>query len=138
MTRQMAGQNGLKSQPARVGLGGQALKNPRGASNPARSSCLAKYAPNRARAPLRGAARKLRCTLSGTTRVGIGLHETINWVVKASKLCNLRCRYCYEWNELAKPDRISLAQWEKLLLAAGAARVSFDGVLNHLIAVVRV
>jgi ubiquinone/menaquinone biosynthesis C-methylase UbiE len=27
---------------------------------------------------------------------------------------------------------------EKLLLAAGAARVSFDGVLNHLIAVVRV
>jgi ubiquinone/menaquinone biosynthesis C-methylase UbiE len=27
---------------------------------------------------------------------------------------------------------------EKLLLAAGAARVSFDGVLNHLIAIVRV
>jgi uncharacterized protein len=47
--------------------------------------------------------------------VGIGLHEKINWVVKASKLCNLRCRYCYEWNELANPARVSLAQWEQLL-----------------------
>lgn len=46
-----------------------------------------------------------------------GLHETINWVVKTSKLCNLRCRYCYEWNDLADPARISLAQWEQLLLS---------------------
>jgi uncharacterized protein len=41
----------------------------------------------------------------------------VSWIIKSSKLCNLRCRYCYEWNELAKRDRISLAQWEKLLLA---------------------
>jgi uncharacterized protein len=38
-------------------------------------------------------------------------------VVKASKLCNLRCRYCYEWNDLAKRDRIALDQWRSLLLA---------------------
>ena len=43
-------------------------------------------------------------------------HE-VNWVVKASKLCNLRCRYCYEWDDLAKRDRMSLAQWELLLQA---------------------
>lgn len=39
------------------------------------------------------------------------------------------------------PEHIHLftrASLEELLLAAGAARVSFDGVLNHLIAVVRV
>ena len=41
----------------------------------------------------------------------------LDWVIKASKLCNLRCRYCYEWNELADPARISLADWERLLLA---------------------
>ena len=41
----------------------------------------------------------------------------LDWVIKASKLCNLRCRYCYEWNELGDPARIALADWEKLLLA---------------------
>lgn len=41
----------------------------------------------------------------------------ISWVVKASKLCNLRCRYCYEWNDLAKRDRIALDQWRSLLVA---------------------
>ena len=42
---------------------------------------------------------------------------SLSWVVKASKLCNLRCRYCYEWDDLDKKDRISLAQWEHLLVA---------------------
>ncbi len=39
----------------------------------------------------------------------------INWIVKASKLCNLRCRYCYEWNDLANPSRMTLEQWDRLL-----------------------
>jgi uncharacterized protein len=39
------------------------------------------------------------------------------WVIKASKLCNLRCRYCYEWNELGDPARLSLADWEKIFRA---------------------
>jgi uncharacterized protein len=41
----------------------------------------------------------------------------VTWVVKASKLCNLRCRYCYEWNELSRRERISLEQWRRLLVA---------------------
>lgn len=41
----------------------------------------------------------------------------VDWVVKASKLCNLRCKYCYEWEELADPERMSLDLWEKVLIA---------------------
>jgi uncharacterized protein len=37
-------------------------------------------------------------------------------VVKSSKLCNLRCRYCYEWNELGNRERLSLEGWERLLV----------------------
>jgi uncharacterized protein len=48
-------------------------------------------------------------------RLATGLHDSVNWVVKASKLCNLRCRYCYEWNELTSPARVSLSQWKRLI-----------------------
>lgn len=40
------------------------------------------------------------------------------WVVKLSKLCNMRCSYCYEWNELGNPARMSLELWRKVLNAA--------------------
>lgn len=30
----------------------------------------------------------------------------LTWVIKASKLCNLRCKYCYEFDSLADPRRI--------------------------------
>jgi uncharacterized protein len=39
------------------------------------------------------------------------------WVVKASKFCNLRCKYCYEWNELGNRERMSLSLWNKILVA---------------------
>ena len=39
------------------------------------------------------------------------------WTIKASKLCNLRCRYCYEWNELGDPARLSLPEWGKIFRA---------------------
>jgi uncharacterized protein len=42
--------------------------------------------------------------------------QLVHWIVKASKLCNLRCRYCYEWNELGSLERLSLEGWERLLL----------------------
>jgi uncharacterized protein len=42
--------------------------------------------------------------------------QLVHWVVKASKLCNLRCLYCYEWNELGDHARLSLEGWERLLL----------------------
>jgi uncharacterized protein len=52
---------------------------------------------------------------SGAMRIVRQRGATINWIIKASKLCNLRCRYCYEWNELANPARVSLDQWDRLL-----------------------
>lgn len=62
---------------------------------------------NAAAQPLAAAPAKRRSRLA---------HE-VNWVVKASKLCNLRCSYCYEWNELHRTDRIGLPQWRRLLEA---------------------
>jgi uncharacterized protein len=46
--------------------------------------------------------------------VEVSPRPTREWVVKASKFCNLRCSYCYEWNELSKRGRMSLTLWEKL------------------------
>jgi uncharacterized protein len=34
--------------------------------------------------------------------------RTVEWVVKISKLCNLRCKYCYEFPFLANRERMSL------------------------------
>lgn len=42
---------------------------------------------------------------------------TVTWVVKVSKRCGLRCRYCYEWDNLARPERFSLDQWTSTLQA---------------------
>ena len=39
----------------------------------------------------------------------------IQLVVKISKYCNLRCDYCYEFNELSDKTRISLANIERML-----------------------
>jgi uncharacterized protein len=36
------------------------------------------------------------------------------WVVKVSKFCNLRCKYCYEWNGLADRERMSLDLWARI------------------------
>ncbi len=40
------------------------------------------------------------------------------WVIKASKFCNMRCLYCYEWDELSDPRRIQPDLWRKILAAA--------------------
>lgn len=45
------------------------------------------------------------------------------WQVKASTLCNLRCKYCYEWDRLADRFRMPLASWRRILEAAAAYRV---------------
>src|SRR5687767_2706592 len=44
--------------------------------------------------------------------------RAVNWVIKLSKLCNLRCGYCYEWNELGDPRRMSAALIERVVGAA--------------------
>jgi len=41
--------------------------------------------------------------------------KSVEWVVKASKFCNLRCEYCYEWNSLDSTERISLDGWRRIL-----------------------
>jgi uncharacterized protein len=41
--------------------------------------------------------------------------KAVEWVIKASKFCNLRCEYCYEWNSLRNSARLSLDDWRRLL-----------------------
>ena len=41
----------------------------------------------------------------------------MQWVMKASKLCNLRCKYCYEWDHLSDPARMPLEVWRNTLIA---------------------
>lgn len=40
--------------------------------------------------------------------------RTVTFVIKVSKLCNLRCQYCYEFPELANREAISLTQLRSL------------------------
>jgi uncharacterized protein len=44
--------------------------------------------------------------------------RSINWVIKLSKLCNLRCGYCYEWNELGNTRRMGVDLIERIIQAA--------------------
>lgn len=46
----------------------------------------------------------------------------IEWVVKVSKLCNLRCAYCYEYPWLANSEHMSLEQIARLF--KNAARLT--------------
>jgi uncharacterized protein len=41
----------------------------------------------------------------------------MQWVIKTTKLCNLRCRYCYEWDHLSDPTRMSDQVWRHALVA---------------------
>ena len=38
----------------------------------------------------------------------------VEWVMKISKLCNLRCTYCYEFPFLAEKDRMSLVDLKRM------------------------
>lgn len=40
-----------------------------------------------------------------------------DWVLKASRLCNLRCRYCYEWDGLSNPRRMDIDLWRRIFEA---------------------
>jgi len=42
-------------------------------------------------------------------------HE-MTWVIKLTKLCNLRCRYCYEYKDLDNPARMDLDNIRNLLI----------------------
>ena len=43
--------------------------------------------------------------------------NSVQWVIKASKFCNLRCGYCYEWNSLGDRERIPIDGWRRVLEA---------------------
>ncbi|KMO40252.1 hypothetical protein VQ02_08220 [Methylobacterium variabile] len=53
---------------------------------------------------------------------------TLQAVVKITKYCNLRCRYCYEYDHLHEKDRMSLDQIERMFrnLASYARLHHFD------------
>ncbi|AKT43793.1 radical SAM protein [Chondromyces crocatus] len=40
--------------------------------------------------------------------------RTVHYIVKVSKFCNLRCRYCYELPELGNPDAMSLERLDRM------------------------
>jgi uncharacterized protein len=42
------------------------------------------------------------------------LPSKVQFVVKISKLCNLRCRYCYEFEQLGNSARMSLEELERI------------------------
>ena len=46
-------------------------------------------------------------------------------VLKLSKLCNLRCEYCYEYEELAMKDQIPLAQFDAFVRGLSEFHVEF-------------
>lgn len=41
----------------------------------------------------------------------------ITWVIKVSKFCNMRCAYCYEWDELSQREKMPLLIWRRLFEA---------------------
>ncbi len=60
------------------------------------------------------------------------MHPThIVWRIKPSTFCNLRCRYCYEWNRLDDPQRLSLQQLRAALNAAAEHRHATRIRLGH-------
>jgi uncharacterized protein len=54
---------------------------------------------------------------------------SVTWKIKLSKQCNLRCRYCYEWNELDRPDRLHEDDW---VHALHAARLLHETMLSRI------
>ncbi|HKU37719.1 MAG TPA: radical SAM protein [Polyangiales bacterium] len=50
--------------------------------------------------------------------------RSLQWVVKASKFCNLRCSYCYEWDGLSNRDRMPFSLWERVFTAMRTLRTT--------------
>jgi len=56
------------------------------------------------------------------------VRRRLEFVVKISKLCNLRCRYCYELHDLHKKERMSLEDMRRMFtnIASYAAAENYD------------
>ena len=55
----------------------------------------------------------------------------ITWRIKPTTLCNLRCRYCYEWDRLADGRRLALGDWVAIVGAANDHRASMERQLGR-------
>lgn len=53
------------------------------------------------------------------------------WLVKPSTHCNLRCRYCYEWDHLANRHRIALTDWPRIFSAVKGHQEILGARLRH-------
>src|SRR5580658_1446953 len=63
------------------------------------------------------------------------IRRNAQFVIKISKLCNLRCQYCYEYPHLGNPDRMSRAQLATIyrnLEEYYARRDAEDGMVTSL------
>ncbi|MFK4721035.1 uncharacterized protein ABIE89_002135 [Bradyrhizobium niftali] len=58
------------------------------------------------------------------------MRRSLEWVVKISKLCNLRCEYCYEYDYLSSSARISLVNLERLFRNIKNF-ADQEGIFNH-------
>jgi len=57
----------------------------------------------------------------------------MNFVIKLSKLCNLRCTYCYEYAELANKERMPLEDIAFLFRSIAQYAAKHPGIPIHLI-----
>ena len=56
------------------------------------------------------------------------------WQVKVCTSCNLRCRYCYEWDRLADKNRLDLSVWEDIFRSIAELRESqFEEGIDRII-----
>jgi len=53
--------------------------------------------------------------------------KRVTWVVNPTKLCNLRCSYCYEWNELSNPARMSPELLRRVLEGVRDLHLELEG-----------
>lgn len=61
--------------------------------------------------------------LDAIARVARDTPPRTTWQIKVGTHCNLRCRYCYEWDRLGDRGRLSLEQWRHVFEAIRAHRI---------------
>jgi uncharacterized protein len=57
--------------------------------------------------------------------------SSVEWVVKATKFCNLRCAYCYEWKSLGERQRIPIDGWWRILAAVRSYHLGLEQRLGN-------
>jgi uncharacterized protein len=63
----------------------------------------------------------------------VTMTKRMAWVVSPSKLCNLRCSYCYEWNELGNPAKMSPELLRSVFVAVRDYHLSLEARFIHVV-----